>query len=175
MDHSNAVAMSRRGFLKSAAILGGSMAVGFNPAGALAVSKGSTSVAPVGFNPFVKISPDGTVTVVVKHFEMGQGTSTGLTTLVAEELDAAWDQVQVEFSPSHDNFKNLAFGGQGTGGSTAIANSYMQYRQAGAAAREMLVRAAAAEWNVDVACQSTEYGVRNHFTFTAVWWCFEKF
>jgi len=159
MDQSNSAVMSRRGFLKSTAILGGSIVVGFNPVGALAVSTGSATVDSVGFNPFVKIAPDGTVTVVVKHFEMGQGTSTGLTTLVAEELDAAWDQVQVEFSPSHDNFKNLAFGGQGTGGSTAIANSYLQYRQAGAAAREMLVKAAAAEWNVDVATVSVKEGL----------------
>ena len=151
MDISNSASMSRRGFLKSAAVLGGSIVVGFSSTGALAASTGTAPTGSVGFNPFVKISPDGTVTVVIKHFEMGQGTTTGLTTLVAEELDVAWDQVQTEFAPSHDNYKNLAFGGQGTGGSTAIANSYMQYRQAGAAARDMLVRAAAAEWEVDAA------------------------
>ncbi|ASJ75724.1 xanthine dehydrogenase family protein molybdopterin-binding subunit [Granulosicoccus antarcticus] len=149
MDSSNTASMSRRGFLKSAAVLGGSMVIGFNAGGALAITTGSAPADSVGFNPFVKIAPDGTVTVVVKHFEMGQGTSTGLTTLVAEELNVAWDQVAVEFSPSNKNYINLAFGGQGTGGSTAMANSYLQYRQAGAAARDMLVRAAAAEWNVD--------------------------
>ncbi|MFK7856554.1 MAG: molybdopterin cofactor-binding domain-containing protein [Granulosicoccus sp.] len=149
MNVKNTATMNRRDFLKSAAVLGGSMVVGFNAGGALAAaSTGSASVDSVGFNPFVKISPDGIVTVVIKHFEMGQGTTTGLTTLVAEELDVAWDQVQVEFAPSHDNYKNLAFGGQGTGGSTAMANSFMQYRQAGAAARDMLVRAAATEWKV---------------------------
>lgn len=152
MDVKNTATMNRRDFLKSAAVLGGSMVIGFNAGGALAAaSTGSAPADSVGFNPFVKISPDGTVTVVVKHFEMGQGTTTGLTTLVAEELDVAWDQVQVEFAPSHDNYKNLAFGGQGTGGSTAIANSFMQYRQAGAAAKDMLVRAAAAEWKVSPA------------------------
>ena len=149
MDSSNTVSMKRRKFLKSTAILGGSMVIGFDVGGALAATTESSAAATTGFNPFVKINADGIVTVVIKHFEMGQGTTTGLTTLVAEELDVAWDQVETEFAPSNETYKNLAFGGQGTGGSTAIANSFMQYRQAGAAARDMLVRAAAAEWNVE--------------------------
>jgi len=155
--------MNRRGFLKSVGALGVTMAVGFNASGALAASKtaagdvlGNTSA---DFNPFVKIDADGMVTVVVKHFEMGQGTTTGLTTLVAEEMDLAWDEVKVAFAPSHKNYINLAFGGQGTGGSTAMANSFMQYRQAGAAARDMLVRAAAE-------AQSSQYGLRDNFTFS---------
>lgn len=147
----NTEAMNRRNFLKGAAALGGSMVIGFNATGVLAASTDSAAAASTGFNPFVKINSDGIVTVVSKHFEMGQGTTTGLTTLVAEELDVAWDQVNVEFSPSNEKYINLAFGGQGTGGSTAIANSFMQYRQAGAAARDMLVRAAATEWKVDAA------------------------
>jgi len=137
--------------LKSAAVASGSIVLGFNASGVLAASTGSAPASAVGFNPFVKIGSDGVVTVVCKHFEMGQGTTTGLTTLVAEELDIPWDQVNVEFSPSDQAYINLAFGGQGTGGSTAIANSFMQYRQAGAAARDMLVRAAASEWGVDAA------------------------
>lgn len=148
MDMQNTVGMSRRGFLKSAALVGGALVVGFRTTGALAVATGTAPADALDFNPFVKISPEGTVTVVVKHFEMGQGTSTGLTTLVAEELDVPWQQIEVEFAPSHEKYKNLAFGGQGTGGSTAIANSWMQYRQAGAAARDMLTRAAAAEWGL---------------------------
>lgn len=151
--------MNRRRFLKSAAVLGGSIIVGFDTAGALAASTGSSSASLEGFNPFVKISSDGSVTVVVKHFEMGQGTTTGLTTLVAEELDVPWDKVLVEFAPSHENYKNLAFGGQGTGGSTAMANSFIQYRQAGAAARDMLVRAAAEQWQVDFSEVKLEGGV----------------
>ncbi|OED38154.1 dehydrogenase [Chromatiales bacterium (ex Bugula neritina AB1)] len=148
MDATKNTSMNRRTFLKSAAALSGSMVVGFNATGVLAASMDSTAANPVGFNPFVKISPNGTVTAVIKHFEMGQGTTTGLTTLIAEELDVPWDQVEVEFAPSHDNYKNLAFGGQGTGGSTAMANSFLQYRQAGAAARDMLIRAAADKWGV---------------------------
>ena len=151
--------LNRRQFLKSTAAVGGSLVIGFNSTGLLAASADSAGTASAGFNPFVKISADGMVTVVSKHFEMGQGTTTGLTTLVAEELDVVWDQVNVEFSPSNEKYINLAFGGQGTGGSTAIANSFTQYRQAGAAARDMLVRAAAAEWKVDAADVVLEEGV----------------
>ncbi len=151
--------MNRRGFLKSAGALGVAMVVGFNASGALAASDNADTGASAEFNPFVKIDADGTVTVIVKHFEMGQGTTTGLTTLVAEEMDLDWASVKVEFAPSHENYKNLAFGGQGTGGSTAIANSYMQYRQAGAAARDMLIRAAAEDWGVAPAAISLKGGM----------------
>lgn len=143
------VSMNRRQFLKSSSALGVSLAIGFKPSGVLAAVMETGASADELINPFVRIGDDGTVTVVSKHFEMGQGTSTGLTTLVAEEMDHPWDKVAVEFAPSHENYKNLAFGGQGTGGSTAIANSFLQYRQAGAAAKDMLIRAAAAEWGVD--------------------------
>lgn len=100
-------------------------------------------------NAFVRVAPDGTVTVLSKHLEMGQGPYTGLTTIVAEELDADWSQMRVAAAPADDDvYKNLAFGLQGTGGSTSIANSYEQLRKAGATARAMLVAAAAQEWGV---------------------------
>jgi len=151
-------AMNRRTFMKSAGAMGMTVMVGFNARGVLAATGDDATATGSTFNPFVKISTDGTVTVVGKHFEMGQGTTTGLATLVAEELDHPWDQVALEFAPSHENYNNLAFGGQGTGGSTAIANSFMQYRKAGAAARDMLVRAAAKEWGVDPATVSLRDG-----------------
>ena len=100
-------------------------------------------------NAYLRVAADDTVTVLVKHLEMGQGPYTGLATLVAEEMDADWSKVRAEHAPSNPEFyKNLAFGVQGTGGSTAIANSYDQMRKAGAAARAMLVRAASEAWNV---------------------------
>jgi isoquinoline 1-oxidoreductase subunit beta len=101
-------------------------------------------------NPFVRISSDNKVTVIAKHLEMGQGSHTGLATLVAEELDADWDQVVVEGAPADaKRYNNLAWGPfQGTGGSTAIANSFDQLRNAGATARAMLVSAAAKRWAV---------------------------
>ncbi len=144
---------SRRGFL----LAGGAAAlvVGFKPGGLLAA--GGAEAREI--NPFVAIGPDGQVVVVVKHFEMGQGTTTGLPTLVAEELDADWEQIEVAFAPSDSTrYANLALGAQGTGGSTAIANSFMQYRQAGAAARDLLVRAAAEAWGVDPAEVAVERG-----------------
>ncbi len=158
-SNKSASAMSRRTFLKSSVVLGGSIVVGFNATGLLAKETATMAATGTGFNPFVKISPDGQVTVVVKHFEMGQGTTTGLTTLVAEELDVGWDQVNIEFAPAGESYINLAFGGQGTGGSTAIANSFMQYRQAGAAARDMIIRAAAAKWEIDAGMIAMSDGV----------------
>ncbi len=140
-----AIDISRRDFLRVTAAGTTALVVGLGPRGTLAAgSEGAV------LNPFVRIDGDGVVTVILKHFEMGQGTTTGLTTLVAEELDADWAAVKTEFAPSDNaRYKNLAFGAQGTGGSTAIANSYMQYRQAGAAARDLLIRAAARVWQLD--------------------------
>ena len=130
------------------------LVVGFRPDGTLAAASDATAL-----NPFVRIGADGTVTVIAKHFEMGQGTTTGLATLIAEELDADWETLKVEFAPADGaRYKNLLFGAQGTGGSTAIANSWMQYRKAGAGAREVLVRAAAGRWGVDPAEVSVKAG-----------------
>ncbi|MEE3045656.1 MAG: xanthine dehydrogenase family protein molybdopterin-binding subunit [Pseudomonadota bacterium] len=150
--------VSRRGFLKASAAGTTALLVGINAKGVLAA--GSTAAAATDLNPFVKIDADGTVTVIIKHFEMGQGTTTGLTTLVAEELDANWDTVVPEFAPADvERYKNLFFGAQGTGGSTSIANSFMQYREAGAAARDLLVRAAAHSWGVDASTITVENGM----------------
>jgi isoquinoline 1-oxidoreductase subunit beta len=104
-------------------------------------------------NAFVRIGADNSVTVIAKHMEMGQGTYTGLTTILAEELGADWSQIQVEGAPADaKNYANLAFGNfQGTGGSTSIATSYDQMRTAGATARAMLVAAAAQRWQVPAA------------------------
>ncbi|WP_425405731.1 molybdopterin cofactor-binding domain-containing protein [Hwanghaeella sp.] len=135
---------SRRTLLKGAAASSIALVIGMRANGTFAAAP---TVAHL--NPFVSISDDGVVHVIIKHFEMGQGTTTGLATLVAEELDADWNRVAVHFAPADkEKYKNLFFGAQGTGGSTAMANSYMQYRQAAAAARAVLVQAAAEMWNV---------------------------
>src|SRR5258708_5749676 len=108
------------------------------------------SAAPLEANAFVRIGADNTVTVIVKHLEMGQGTYTGLPTLVAEELDADWAQMRVEGAPADaKRYNNLFWGrAQGTGGSSSLPNSYEQLRKAGAAARFMLVGAARERWKV---------------------------
>ena len=115
-------------------------------------------------NAFVRIGTDDTVTVIVKHLEMGQGTYTGLPTLVAEELDAAWPQIRVEGAPADaKRYNNLLFGTmQGTGGSTAMANSFEQMRHAGATARAMLVSAAAERWQVAGESLTVSQGIVMH-------------
>ncbi|NNU80327.1 xanthine dehydrogenase family protein molybdopterin-binding subunit [Halovulum dunhuangense] len=145
---------TRRGFLASATATAAALVVGFTPRGTLAAT------GEGNLTPFVKITPDGRMIAILKHFEMGQGTTTGLTALIAEELNADLDLVEFEFAPSDNSrYANTLMGAQGTGGSTAIANSYLQYRKAGAAAREMLVAAAATEWGVDAATLTLENGV----------------
>src|SRR5215475_7153827 len=143
---------ARRTFLKG---VGGAAAlaltIGFEWGG---LSRGALAAeAPAGSNTFVpnaflRIGADNSVTVIAKHVEMGQGAYTGIATIVAEELDADWQQVRVESAPADaKRYANLAFGTiQGTGGSSAMANSWMQLREAGAKARVMLVTAAAQQW-----------------------------
>src|SRR6266536_2480729 len=121
--------------------------------------------APAPFTPnaFIRVGTDDTVTVLVKHIEFGQGPLTGLATLVAEEMEADWSRVRAENAPANtDLYKNLAFGIQGTGGSTAIANSYEQMRNAGATARAMLVTAAAETWRVPAGEITVQNGVVRH-------------
>ena len=115
-------------------------------------------------NAFVRIGSDNSVTVIVKHLEMGQGTYTGLPTLVAEELDADWSQMRVEGAPADaKRYNNLFWGeAQGTGGSTALANSYEQLRKAGATARAMLVGAAAERWRVPASEITVTKGLVEH-------------
>ena len=129
--------------------------------GLAGTDKANAALAP---NAFVRIGNDDRVTVVAKHLEMGQGTHTGLATLVAEELDARWSQVDVIAAPADaGRYNNLLWGpAQGTGGSTAIANAYEQMRQAGAAARAMLVQAAAQGWQVNAGEISVRGGMIRH-------------
>jgi isoquinoline 1-oxidoreductase subunit beta len=160
---------TRRSFLQGVGGIGAGLIVSVHveeaaaqSSGAAAAMRTDASSGPV-FNGFVRVAPDNTVTVLIKHLEMGQGPYTGLATLVAEELDADWSQVRAESAPSNPElYKNLAFGIQGTGGSTAIANSYEQMRRAGAIARAMLVSAAAQSWNAPASEITVQNGVLRH-------------
>jgi len=153
----------RRGFLKASAAISVVAGSGFTLGLWVrdAAAQGASPAAAVDPSAFVRIGRDNTVTVIAKHLEMGQGTYTGLATIVAEELDASWDQVKVEGAPADaTRYNNLFWGpAQGTGGSTAIANSWEQLRNVGAAARAMLVAAAAKQWNVPAASISVKNGV----------------
>jgi isoquinoline 1-oxidoreductase beta subunit len=163
--------VTRRDFLRTAGTAGAGLIVSVklggmawaDTSGAASVIQGDGPQATIDATGFVKVLPDNTVTVIVKHLEMGQGPYTGITTLVAEELDANWLQMRAQGAPSNTElYKNLAFGIQGTGGSTAIANSYEQMRKAGATVRAMLVAAAAEEWGVPAQEIAVRRGVVRH-------------
>ena len=126
-------------------------------------AKGPPPPPPVHPNAFIHIAADDTVTVLSKHIEMGQGPMTGMATLVCEEMDADWAQMRGGLAPADDKlYANLFMGMQGTGGSTAMANSYDQMRRAGAMARAMLVQAAAAEWKAAPSEITVDKGVIRH-------------
>jgi isoquinoline 1-oxidoreductase subunit beta len=158
-------ANSRRQFLKAAAAALPSLVIGFYlPERRVALArqaiKRPTVFAP---NAFLRIGADNIVTVISKHTEVGQGVYTGLATILAEELDAAWSQVRVEAAPADDNlYKNLLIGMQVTCCSNSIMDAFEQYRQAGAMARAMLVAAAARRWQVPANEINVENGVVKH-------------
>lgn len=159
------ITTSRRAFLAGGAGLVLSMTLPM-PGGRLLAQEAAAPAAAAAIPPnaFVRIAADDTVTVVVKHIEFGQGPLTGLATLVAEELDADWAQIRGELAPANAQFYgNAALGGvQGTGGSTAMPSSFMIMRQAGAAARAMLVQAAAEAWGVPAEEITVSKGVIAH-------------
>lgn len=155
------IQVTRRGFLRGAGTAGLGLVLGFHfdlrPAGA------AEAAGPFAPNAFVRVAPDDTVTVIAKHLEMGQGTYTGLATILADELDAAWSQVRVESAPADvTRYANLGWGIQGTGGSSAMNNSWDQLRSAGATARAMLVDAAATRWGAPHHEVSVDAGVVRH-------------
>src|SRR3984893_18415098 len=160
---------TRRDFLKSAGTVGAvALTIGFDWGGSTrrALAAPASPAAGAAFTPnaFLRVGADNSVTVIAKHVEMGQGAYTGIATIVAEELDADWAQFRVESAPADaKRYANLAFGTmQGTGGSSAMANSWMQLREAGAKARMMLVAAAPKQWQVPASGLRTERGSVYH-------------
>ena len=148
--HTLSPAPSRRRFLIGAVATPTSFVVGYYLLGRSARAQDAADVA----NPFagyVEIGADNKVTVLSAHMDMGQGCYNGIATLVAEELDADWAQIDVVGAAGNPKlYGNLTWGGtvQGTGGSSAMASSFDRYRRAGATARAMLVAAAAEQWKV---------------------------
>lgn len=154
--------LSRRGFLKGSAVLGGGLVIAFVIPGAHRFAMGAENQGNVfAPNAFLRIGNDNSVTVLLGHSEMGQGIWTGLTMLIAEELDADWSKIRVEHAPaSAADYGLPGFGGmQITGGSTSTWMEFDRYRQAGAAARLMLIEAAAKRFNVAPSDIRTESGV----------------
>jgi len=152
--------LTRRDFIKSSTILGLSLSV-FIPDG---IAKAASKIAGANMdfspNAFVNISPNNTITLYMKHLEMGQGIYSGLSTILAEELEVSLDQVKIESAPANVGMYNNTFWGptQGTGGSTGVANSYVQLRNAGATARELFIQAAAKKWKTSAKNLKAENG-----------------
>ena len=139
---------TRREFVKASVVAGAGLTVAVSTAGC---GKERLPPAVGAFAPdaWIRVGTDGVVTVMVDRSEMGQGVSTSLPMLVAEELDADWKTVRYEFAPANEVYYNpLVMGQQLTGGSTSIAAAWLPLRETAAKARQMLVAAAAARWNV---------------------------
>jgi isoquinoline 1-oxidoreductase beta subunit len=162
MKRTSQVDITRRNLLKVSFAAGAGLMVGFNifPNAGLVNAADKMRLTEKKIlepNAWIRISSDSTVTVVVNHSEMGQGITTALSMIVAEELTADWSKVKAEIAPAAAVYKNPAFGVQATGGSTSVETSWDILRAAGAATRELLVSAAAESWNVPV----SECSVRN--------------
>ncbi|MFA5967747.1 MAG: molybdopterin cofactor-binding domain-containing protein [Sphingomonas sp.] len=158
------MALSRRSLLGAGAVAGGALLLG------IAVTSGRGAEASTGnpaagarFNAFLRITPDGRITMIMPAVEMGQGAYTTQATLVAEELDVDLASIVFEQAPpDQKNYGSPVFVAQVTGGSTTTMGWYLPLRKVGAAARAMLVGAAAAQWSVDPASLRTAQGVVYH-------------
>ncbi len=156
-----ATKVSRRNFIVGSAAAVGGFSLGFHvPFTPEALAQAATSPE---VNAWVVVRPDETVVIRIARSEMGQGTLTGLAQLVAEELECDWSNVTTEYpTPGQNLARNRVWGNYSTGGSRGIRESHDYVRQGGAAAREMLVAAAAAEWKVPRSECSVAKGVITH-------------
>ncbi|QDO98263.1 xanthine dehydrogenase family protein molybdopterin-binding subunit [Ferrovibrio terrae] len=153
--------LSRRAFITTSAAAAGGLTVGFHIP-ALAQQKAAAAVNPE-INAWVLIKPDDTVVIRIARSEMGQGSLTGLAQLVAEELDCNWSKVTTEYpTPGQNLARNRAWGNMSTGGSRGIRESHDYVRKGGAAARILLVQAAAGQWKVPAAECSAANSVITH-------------
>ena len=157
MKKSSAHNESRRNFLKSSALAGGTLMLGMT----LPFAGGRLALASVAHRPnaWIRISDDNTITLLSNHSEMGQGVYTALPMLLAEELSVDLKQVKIEIAPPGKAYINPILGGQLTGGSASVRGMHIILRTAGAQVREMLVSAAAAKWGVDASRLTAANGV----------------
>jgi isoquinoline 1-oxidoreductase beta subunit len=155
--------ITRRAFLKkSLAGAGMTLAISVSPFGLRPLSAQELQKDLFSPNAWLQITPDNIVTVIVNKCEMGQGVYTSLPMILAEELEADWKQVRVKGAPARDEYKDPVFGMQLTAGSTSIRHMFEPLRKAGAAAREMLVSAAAETWGVPPGeCEARQGWVRH--------------
>jgi isoquinoline 1-oxidoreductase beta subunit len=149
--------LDRRDFLKIGGAAAGGLLVGFHLPERRALA-GDRAAGPFAPNAFVRISPDGAVTVLVNKSEMGQGVHTALAMLVAEELDCDWSRIRIEPAPVAPEYYDPVMREYRTDGSTSVMSSWEPFRRAGAAARHLLVAAAAKAWGADARSLRTEGG-----------------
>jgi isoquinoline 1-oxidoreductase beta subunit len=145
------IQLSRRQFLRTTAAATSGLVVAFHlPMGSRKVLAEAPGQALPEYPPnaFVRIAPDNSITVTINKLEMGQGVNTSMAQLIAEELECDWTKIQAVSAPVAAVYNHTVFPMQMTGGSTALATSYDQYRRIGASMREMLVQAAAQKWKV---------------------------
>src|SRR3954469_3134291 len=154
--------LSRRKFIVgSAAIAGGGLALGLKAPFGIDAAQAQSTATEV--NIWVAIKPDDTCVIRIARSEMGQGTLTGIAQLVAEELECDWNKVTTEgITPARNLASKRAWGEMGTGGSRGIRTSEDYVRRGGAAARLMLLQAAADQWQVPVAELTVSKGVITH-------------
>src|SRR2546427_7924848 len=153
----NASVVNRRDFLKTGAAGGVALVVGFHlsPAAFADQAEEQEKKPPNPFDAWVRITPDNRVTLILGKSEMGQGIMTALPMILAEELYLDWKSVRIEQAPTNPKIYD-----HGTGGSGSVSSCWLPMRRAGAAAREMLVAAAAARWNVNPnTCVAQDGGV----------------
>ncbi|EYF01183.1 xanthine dehydrogenase family protein molybdopterin-binding subunit [Chondromyces apiculatus] len=151
--------ISRRGFMRGAGASLAGLVLSFYVPEQIARAAPVQPKALPPPNAFVRIAPDDTVTVVIAHSEMGQGIWTTLAMLIAEELECDWAKVRSEHAPAAAVYIGPAGGIQMTGGSSTTRGEFERYRQVGAAAKDMLLRAAAARWKVPANKLVVEKGV----------------
>ena len=157
--------LSRRRFILSSAAASGGLAIGMKLPFAPEANAQTAGAATAGteVNHWVVVKPDDTCVIRVARAEMGQGTHTGLAQLVAEELECDWRKVAIEPITAGQNFaRKRVWGNMSTGGSRGIRDSHSYVRQSGAAARMMLMQAAADEWKVPVGEVTVANGVITH-------------
>jgi isoquinoline 1-oxidoreductase beta subunit len=157
-------AFSRRSFLKSASAAGGGLVLGCYFAPVLTDTAGD-ALAAGSFEPniWVQVNADDSVRIVLTMLEMGQGVMTSMPMLVAEELDFDWNKIKTEWAPADAKYGNPNFGGQQlTAGSNSVRGMWKLLRESGAAARLMLVSAAAQTWSVPESTCTTDKGVVIH-------------
>lgn len=155
--------MDRRGFLRLVTVAGGGLALGVVLPGCSSTAQSGPNAQEGTFQPnaFLQLRPDGRIVLAVHKVEMGQGVTTGLATLVAEELDVDPLSLEITFAQPHADFKDPEMRMMITGGSTSLKASWMPLREAAASMRQMLLQAAAQGWGVPVAdCVAEDGAVR---------------